>query len=137
MSVILSYHICRSQCKYNFEARLRDLEVIYNHRSFCYFLFNLQISKIFRADPFGNLRPETLDKHLMTMFSQMRQVCSTLFWLSYRILIHAGSMPLYLSQSLVLLTPLSWEIQLQSRIAHTCLILNSSCHDGHLNIRWF
>lgn len=71
------------------------------------------------------------------MFSQTWQVCSTLFWLSCRILIHAGSMPLYLSQSLVLLTPLSWEIQMQSRIARTCLILNSSCHGGHLKRRWF
>lgn len=70
------------------------------------------------------------------MFPQMWQVCSTLFWLSHRILIHAGSMPLYLSQSLVLLTPLSWEIQMQSRTAHTCLILNSSCHGGHLKGRW-
>lgn len=70
----------------------------------------------------------------MTVFSQMWQVCSTLFWLSYRILIHAGSMPLYLSQLLVLLTPLSWEIQMKSRIAHTCLILNGSCHGGHLKI---
>lgn len=70
----------------------------------------------------------------MTVFSQMWQVCSTLFWLSYRILIHEGSMPLYLSQLLVLLTPLSWEIQMKSRRAHTCLILNSSCHGGHLKI---
>ena len=73
----------------------------------------------------------------MAVFSQMWQVCSTLFWLSYRILIHEGSMPLYLSQSLVLLTPLSCKIQMQSRIADICLILNSSCHGGHLKIRWF
>lgn len=70
------------------------------------------------------------------MFSQMQQVCSTLFWFSHRILIHAGSMPFYLSQSLVLLTPLSWEIQMQSRTAHTCLVLNSSCHGGQLKGRW-
>lgn len=80
------------------------------------------------------LRPQSVDKHLQneSLFSQTLPVCITQFCLAYRILIHAGGVPPYPPLSLVLLPPLSWEIQMYARFAQSSLALSSPCHYGHL-----